>query len=522
MGDIWSDLRAHRKREADTRIATMLEDPERFGNFSVSLDDMLLDYSKTSIDDPARNMLIKLARIRQIKGKRDAMFAGERINTTEGRAALHTALRNRSDKAVNVDGVDVMPEVLATLDRMQKFSNAIRSGEKTASDDGSFTDVVNIGIGGSNLGPQLAAQALAPYNDGPNVHFISNVDGSQSRDVLTKIDPKRTLVIIASKSFTTMDTMLNADTAVKWLKKTLGEDYRQHLAAVSNAIDRTTEYGIEETSVFSFADWVGGRYSLWGPVGLSLMLAIGPDSFIEFLEGGYAMDRHFQNADLVENIPVMLALIGIWHNNICDYQTRAILPYDQRLEKLPAYLQQLDMESNGKNVTIDGHAIELHSSPVIWGETGTNAQHAFFQMLHQGTRVVPCEFFIAVQGHEKDLTHHHDLLVSSCFAQSKALMLGRQEEKAASVHQVFRGNRPSTTLIYRKLDPYTLGRMIALFEHRTFVEGCIWDVNSFDQWGVELGKEMSGNVLSQLHGEDRDKSPDASTTGLIRKFLELK
>ncbi|MEM6467870.1 MAG: glucose-6-phosphate isomerase, partial [Pseudomonadota bacterium] len=373
-----------------------------------------------------------------------------------------------------------------------------------------FTDVVNIGIGGSDLGPAMAARALAPFIDGPRPHFVANVDGSDIADTLRPLDPERTLVIVASKTFTTIETMTNAATAKAWLESTSDPD--QHLAALSSAPEKAGAFGVDGARVFGFEDWVGGRYSVWGPIGLSLMLAIGPAGFDAFLEGGHSMDRHFQEAPLEENMPVLLAAIGLWHRNICGYPTRAVLPYDERLGRLPAYLQQLDMESNGKRVALDGTALERASGPVVWGEPGTNGQHAFYQLIHQGTDVIPAEFLVAAHGHEPDLDHQHRLLLANCLAQSEALMLGQHQ--ADTPHRVFPGNRPSTTLMYRQLDPFTLGRIIALYEHRVFVEGTVWGLNSYDQWGVELGKVLAKDLQPLVDGTG-SAPKDSSTTGLL-------
>ena len=520
MDKVWSDLAAHRTRTKDVRIVELLKEPNRFDTFSASLDDMLLDFSKTSIDAQSMQMLLKLAS--GVEAKRDSMFSGEKINTSENRAVLHTALRNQSGNPVLVDGQDVIPGITDTLNRMQVFCRHVRNGDISAADNGPFTDIVNIGIGGSDLGPVMATLALAPYHDGPRTHFISNVDGAHAHDVLKNLDPKRTMVIVASKTFTTIETMTNAKTAVNWLKEAIGDDHTQHLAAVSSATDKTTDFGIAPERVFGFEDWVGGRYSVWGPVGLSLMLAIGPDRFDEFLQGAFDMDTHFRSAPLEKNLPVLLALVGIWHNNICGYATRAVLPYDQRLLRLPAYLQQLDMESNGKSVSTDGTPLNNNSGPVIWGEPGTNGQHAFYQLIHQGTAVIPCEFLVAAQGFETDLQHHHDLLLANCLAQSEALMLGRGVENTADAHRAFSGNRPSTTLIYRQLTPHTLGKIIALYEHRVFVEGVIWGLNSFDQWGVELGKELANKMLPLVDKTISSSNSDGSTKGLLNALHALK
>ncbi len=466
------------------------------------------------------DLLLKLAN--GVEAKRDAMFRGDKINTTEDRAVLHTALRNRSATPVLVDGQNVMPSVQDTLKRMQKFCQDVRQGGICAADKRPFTDVVNIGIGGSDLGPAMATLALAPFHDGPRTHFISNIDGAHVHDVLKGLDPRRTLVIIASKTFTTIETMTNAKTVARWLTEALGDQHTQHLAAVSSATDATTAFGIDPARVFGFEDWVGGRYSVWGPVGLPLMLAIGPDNFDDFLQGAFEMDTHFRTAPLSENMPVVLALVGIWHNNICGYPTRAVLPYDQRLSRLPAYLQQLDMESNGKGVTQDGAPLTRDSGPIIWGEPGTNGQHAFYQLIHQGTAVIPCEFLIAAQGFEPDLQHHHDLLVANCLAQSEALLQGRESLIVKSSHREFPGNRPSTTLMYRQLTPHTLGKIIALYEHRVFVEGVIWGINSFDQWGVELGKELANSMLPMVVNQGDSNNVDTSTAKLLNAYHALK
>ncbi|WP_370197266.1 glucose-6-phosphate isomerase [Roseibium sp.] len=507
-------------------------DPNRFDTFSARTDDLLLDYSKSRIDDKAFNLLLDLARAADVEGKRAAMFAGEKINGTEKRAVLHTALRNQSDQPVLVDGADVMPDVRAVLDAMADFAEAVRSGELTSSTGDAFTDVVNIGIGGSDLGPVMTTIALSPYHDGPELHYVSNVDGAHIADTLEKLDPATTLIIVASKTFTTIETMTNAQTARKWIAGTLGEEaVGDHFAAVSTALDKVAAFGIDESRVFGFWDWVGGRYSVWSAIGLPLMIAIGPDAFSDFLSGAHAMDTHFAEAPLEKNLPVLMALIGVWNRDALGLSARAVLPYDQRLSRLPAYLQQLDMESNGKRVKLDGSPVTEETGPLVWGEPGTNGQHAFYQLLHQGTTVIPCEFLIAANGHEEDLKHHHDLLVANCLAQSEALMLGRTLDEAKALlsasgmaadevdrlapHKVFPGDRPSMTLVYDQLTPFALGRMIALYEHRVFVEGVIWGINSFDQWGVELGKELATALLPMVKGEVSSDSKDASTKGLL-------
>ncbi|WP_040439333.1 glucose-6-phosphate isomerase [Roseibium aggregatum] len=507
-------------------------DPARFETFSAKTDDLLLDYSKSRIDAKALDLLIGLARAADVEGKRAAMFAGEKINGTEQRAVLHTALRNQSDQPVLVDGEDVMPDVRAVLAAMADFAEAVRSGDLTSSTGDAFTDVVNIGIGGSDLGPVMTTIALSPYHDGPELHYVSNVDGAHIADTLEKLDPATTLIIVASKTFTTIETMTNAQTARKWIAGALGEDaVGDHFAAVSTALDKVAAFGIDESRVFGFWDWVGGRYSVWSAIGLPLMIAIGPDAFTDFLSGAHAMDTHFAETPLEQNLPVLMALVGVWNRDVLGYSTRAVLPYDQRLSRLPAYLQQLDMESNGKRVKLDGSPVTQETGPLVWGEPGTNGQHAFYQLLHQGTTVIPCEFLIAANGHEEDLKHHHDLLVANCLAQSEALMLGRTLEEAKALlsasgmassevdrlapHKVFPGDRPSITLVYDQLTPFALGRLIALYEHRVFVEGAIWGINSFDQWGVELGKELATALLPMVKGEVSAESKDASTKGLL-------
>lgn len=509
MDTIWRMLRSNRAASEDRSIVALFDAPQRFGAFSLTADNMLFDYSKTAMDVEARGLLLQLADEAGVEAKRDAMFAGEKINTTEDRAVLHTALRNRGG-AVMVDGADVMPELRETLERMGEFADALRSGAFNAVDGGAITDVVSIGIGGSDLGPAMGVDALAPYHDGPSVHFVSNVDGAHIADTLRQLDPARTLVIVASKTFTTIETMTNAETARTWL----GAAASGQMVAISTSLEKTAAFGIPAERVFGFEDWVGGRYSMWGPIGLPLMLAIGPEDFGAFLDGGYAMDSHFKAAPLAENMPVLLALTGIWHRNVCDYPSRAVLPYDQRLARLPAYLQQLDMESNGKRVKLDGTPVSQPTGPVVWGQAGTNGQHAFYQLLHQGTNVVPCEFLIAAEGHEPELAHQHALLKSNCLAQSEALMLGRDGAELGP-HRAFPGNRPSITLAYPKLTPFVLGQIIALYEHRVFVEGVIWGINSFDQWGVELGKEMATALLPLINGGDAT-GKDGSTQGLLK------
>ena len=528
MSDLWSDLRAHAEAGASQTILSLFSDDTRAARFSRSSGDLHFDFSKTSIDDAALSLLVELARRSDVEGRRKAMFGGRKINETEGRAVLHTALRAVAGP-IEVDGHDVMPGVLDTRARMAAFARSIRTGAMAGA-GGPYTDVVNIGIGGSDLGPAMATLALAPYHDGPRLHYVSNVDGAHIHDTLQGLDPKRTLVVVASKTFTTIETMTNANTAREWMAREVADPAAQ-FAAVSSAVDKTSAYGIDPSRVFGFEDWVGGRYSLWGPIGLGVMLAVGPEAFDDFLAGGHAMDTHFLEADLPDNLPVLLALVGVWHNQVQGHATRAVLPYDQRLSRLPAYLQQLEMESNGKRVAMDGSALAEHSGPVVWGEPGTNGQHAFYQLIHQGTRVVPCEFIVAAMGHEPELAHQHRLLVSNCLAQSEALMRGRSLDEAREImaakglegaeldrqarHRVFPGNRPSTTLIYPLLTPFVLGQIIALYEHRVFVEGVILGINSFDQWGVELGKELALALEPILAGKADASAKDGSTKSLI-------
>lgn len=528
----WSALEVEAQACEGRHILDLFKtDADRAQNYSVSAGDLLFDYSKTQIDEPILAALLALCEEKDLTGRRAAMFSGEAINETEGRAVLHTTLRNLDGGPVLVAGEDVIPGVRATLDAMSAFAEGVRSGTITTPGGKRYTDVVNIGIGGSDLGPVMAVEALRPYADGPRCHFVSNVDGAHVNDVLLPLDPTTTLVIVASKTFTTIETMTNAETAKRWLTEAVGDAVGGHFAALSTAAEKTAAFGIDATRVFGFEDWVGGRYSLWGPIGLSIMLAVGDTAFRAFLRGGQAMDTHFLNAEPVENLPVMLALVGVWHNQGLGHATRAVLPYEQRLLRLPAYLQQLEMESNGKSVAMDGTDLDVDSGPVVWGEPGTNGQHAFYQLIHQGTRVVPCEFMVAAEGHEEALAHQHRLLVANCLAQSEALLRGRSLEEATAImaakgltgaeldrqarHRVFPGNRPSTTLLYPKLTPFVLGQIIALYEHRVFVEGVLLGINSYDQWGVELGKELAKSLEPVVAGEESTDGKDGSTAALV-------
>jgi glucose-6-phosphate isomerase len=522
----WAALRALHAAQGRTRIAALFDiDTSRFERFSAEADGLLLDYSKCKLTAETRDLLIALASAADVEGRRAAMFAGERINATEDRAVRHTALRDFSGKPVMVDGADMTAEITATRARCFAFAEAIRPGTIAAADGRRFTDVVNIGIGGSDLGPVMAVQALRPFHDGPRLHFVSNVDGAHLADTLAGLDAARTLFIVASKTFTTIETMTNARSARAWLAARLGEgSVAAHFAAISTAREKVEAFGISAERMFGFWDWVGGRYSIWSSIGLPLMLAIGPARFTEFLRGAEAMDRHFEQAALAENLPVLMALIGIWHRNLCGYASRAVIPYDQRLARFPAYLQQLDMESNGKRVTREGEVVGTATGPIVWGEPGTNGQHAFFQLLHQGTDVIPVEFLLAVHGDDDPLlAAHHPLLVANCLAQSQALMKGRTlEEAAGNPHRAFPGDRPSITLLYPRLDPFRLGQLIALYEHRVFVEAAIWNINAFDQWGVELGKELATRLEKPVKTGEGLEALDGSTAGLIRSLHRMK
>ncbi|ESZ50172.1 glucose-6-phosphate isomerase [Mesorhizobium sp. RSR565B] len=532
-------LRAARAAASGTMREAFAADPKRFETFSASDGDLLLDWSKCAVDQRTMELLEKLAAAADLEGRRAAMFSGKKINITEDRAVLHTALRNLAGKGVTVDGQDVKADVLSVLDAMGAFADAIRSGKAAGATGKKITDIVNIGIGGSDLGPAMATLALAPYHDGPRAHYISNIDGAHIHDTLKGLSAETTLFIIASKTFTTVETMTNAETARKWVQKALGKEaVGKHFAAVSTALDLVSKFGIEADRVFGFWDWVGGRYSLWGAIGLPVMIAIGPRNFRAFLGGAHEMDEHFRTAPLQKNLPALLGLVGWWHRVICGYPARAVIPYDQRLSRLPAYLQQLDMESNGKGVTLDGTPVTTPTGPLVWGEPGTNGQHAFFQLLHQGTDFIPVEFLAAAVGHEPDLKHQHDLLLANCLAQSEALMKGRTLDEARAQmlakgmkpadvdriapHRVFSGNRPSVTILYRKLDPRTFGRLIALYEHRVFVEGTLFNINSFDQWGVELGKELATGLLPVVEGKESAAKRDASTAGLVARIQQLR
>ncbi|CAJ0854332.1 glucose-6-phosphate isomerase [freshwater sediment metagenome] len=500
-------------------------DPLRFENFSVAMEDFLLDFSKHKVTRETVDLLIALARARKLEERRAALFAGEAVNNTEHRAAMHMALRDLSARPLTVDGVDVRPLIEAEREKVFAFARAIRSGDAKGATGEAFTDVVNIGIGGSDLGPAMAARALSPFADGgPRTHFVSNVDGADLADTLSRLDLARTLFIVSSKTFTTQETMANAASARARLVAALGEAaVAKHFAAVSTKLDKVAAFGIESDRVFGFWDWVGGRYSLWSSIGLALAIAIGPEHFMQFLRGGFDIDEHFRSAPLDKNIPVLMGLLGVWHRNIMKRCAHAVIPYDQRLARFPAYLQQLDMESNGKSVTRDGGLVTHATGLVIFGEPGTNGQHAFFQLLHQGTDVTPIDFLVAAEPTAAD-AHHHALLFANCLAQAEAFMRGRtldeakaqlrgqglsaEEADTLAPHKVFSGDRPTSVILYRRLDPRTLGRLVALYEHKVFVQSVIWDINPFDQWGVELGKELANRLAPIV------ENPVASTDGL--------
>lgn len=537
LEDALPGLEEHRRRLEPLSMRQLLSRRDRFPEFSARAGDLFLDYSKNKIDRDAFAALIALAGASGVAEKRSAMLAGASINTTEGRAVMHVALRADSAAAFEVNGADIMPGIRSELGRMTIFAEGVRSGDIVGEGE-AFTDVVNIGIGGSDLGPAMATLALRPYHDGPQLHFVSNVDGAHLADTLDGLDPRRTLFLVASKTFTTTETMTNAMTARNWLAAALGDDaVGAHFAAMSAAVDKAAAFGIGPDRVFGFGDWVGGRYSLWSTIGLPLAIAVGDADFRDFLGGGRTMDAHFVSTPFGANLPCLLALVGIWNRNVCNYPAIAILPYDQRLARLPAYLQQLDMESNGKRVAIGGDATSFNTGPLVFGEPGTNGQHAFFQFLHQGTDVTPCDFLVAAEGHE-GWPQHHDQLVASCLAQSEALSWGKTEDEAISElvadghsaeeaailapHKTFPGDRPSNTILYRKLTPSVLGQLIALYEHKVFVQGVIWDIDSFDQWGVELGKQLATGLVDLVQSGNRQDDSNTSTAGLLREIARLR
>jgi glucose-6-phosphate isomerase len=523
-------LRAHRETLKTFHLRRAFEeDPDRAARFTCREGDLLLDYSKNLVTADTMRLLFARARAADVEGWRDRMFAGEAINTTEGRAVLHVALRGPGPFAV--DGRDVSGDVADVLGRVTAFADAVRSGTVAAADGRPFTDVVNIGIGGSDLGPRMVARALSPYRgDGPRVHFVANVDGADIADTLATLDPARTLFLVASKTFTTQETMTNAGTARAWIAGALGEAaVGAHFAAISTALDKVAAFGIGGDRIFGFWDWVGGRYSVWSAIGLSVAIAVGGENFRRFLAGGAAADAHFRSRPLEANMPVIMGVLGDWYRTFWGWGAYAILPYDQRLVEFAAHLQQVDMESNGKRVRRDGSPVSGPTGPVIFGEPGTNGQHAFYQLLHQGTDPVPCDILIAVRPHES-LGDHHAKLQANALAQAQALMRGRTLEEAhaqllaagrtaeeadrLAPHRVFPGNRPSNVILYRTLDPFTLGLLLAFYEHKVFVQGVLWGVNSYDQWGVELGKELANVLLPAVKGE-ATADVDASTAQLL-------
>ena len=536
----WKALAAHQSTLASRHMRELFaQDAARFQRYSLRAGDILLDYSKNLVTDETLRLLVALAEQADVAGARARMFGGERINLTEERAALHVALRARAP--IRVDGRDVLPDVARVRAQMRRFSDAVRSGSATGWTGRPFTDVVNIGIGGSDLGPLLACEALRPYGaGGPRPHFVSNVDATHLAVTLQGLDPETTLFIVASKTFTTQETLTNAASARAWLLERAGDPsaVARHFVALSTNLAETARFGIADRNVFEFWDWVGGRYSLWSAIGLAIALSVGMDRFEEMLAGAQAMDRHFLSAPLAHNMPVILGLLGIWYVNFFGARAHAVLPYDQSLARLPAYLQQLEMESNGKRVTRGGDAVDYATAPVIWGEPGTNGQHAFYQLLHQGTVLVPADFIAPVES-QHPLGRHHAILLANFLAQTEALMRGKTADEVRTElaaqglsgerlerlapHRTFPGNRPTCSILFRRLDPATFGSLIALYEHKVFVQGVIWDVNSFDQWGVELGKQLAGRILPELEGEPHPAQHDASTNGLIdyrKRLLE--
>ena len=537
----WSALVSHYQDIRNVSISELFAgDPERFSRFSVTLKGMLLDYSKNLATPQTMELLMDLARSAGLEARRSQMFEGEKINFTEGRSVLHTALRRPAGMGLVVDGEDAMVEVSEVLGQMKAFCATVVSGEWTGWTGKRITDVVNIGIGGSDLGPYMVTEALKPFAHGKlRVHFVSNIDGSHLAEVLKAVKPESTMFIIASKTFTTQETLTNAMSAREWFLKSAGKmsHVARHFVAVSTNRSKVEEFGIDAGNMFRFWDWVGGRYSLWSSIGLSIALYLGFDRFEQLLEGARAMDEHFMEAPLESNVPVLLAMLGIWYNNFFDARTHAIIPYDQYLHRFPAYLQQLDMESNGKRVDRVGREVDYATGPVIWGEPGTNAQHAFFQLMHQGPNMVPADFIVSLRS-QNPMGEHHDMLVANCFAQTEALMRGKSEAEAKAEleaagvtgldlkmllpHKVFPGNRPTNTLLLDQLDPFTLGALIAMYEHKVFVQGVVWDINSFDQWGVELGKQLAKVILPELTAAAQVVSHDASTNALINRYRESK
>ena len=537
----WKKLLEHYVRMKDIHMQDMFrEDPKRFPGFSTRFEEILLDYSKNIINEETMGLLRELAVETKVGDAIEKMFSGDKINETEDRAVLHTALRNCSNAPVYVDGNDVMPGINKVLAQMKAFSQMITSGQWKGYTGKPVTDIVNIGIGGSDLGPVMVTEALKPYaKENIRVHFVSNIDGTHIAETLKGLSPETTLFMIASKTFTTQETMTNAHTARKWLLDSAkDEDHiKKHFVALSTNSEEVEKFGIDPVNMFVFWDWVGGRYSLWSAIGLSIACAIGFENFEELLEGAHAMDRHFRETPFDKNLPVILALLGVWYNNFFAAETEAILPYDQYLHRLPAYFQQGNMESNGKCVQRNGKDTACQTGPVIWGEPGTNGQHAFYQLIHQGTKVIPCDFIAPAMSHNPS-GEHHNILLSNFFAQTEALMKGKTEEEVASEFgaagksdgeikkivpfKIFKGNKPTNSILFRKLTPRTLGSLIAMYEHKIFVQGVIWNIFSFDQWGVELGKQLANRILPEIGDDKEIISHDTSTNGLINYCKEIR
>ena len=537
----WKSLQDHYQVVKNLHMRDLFAaDPHRFEKFSIRFNDILFDYSKNRITDETRQQLLILAEHVDLKTKIEAMFQGEKINITEGRAVLHVALRNRSNTPIYVDGQNVMPEVNCVLDKMRHFSAAVRNGAWKGFNGKIIEDIVNIGIGGSDLGPKMVCEALKPYShERLRIHFVSNVDGTDIIETLKKLDPETTLFLVASKTFTTQETMTNANTARNWFLAAANDKayIAKHFVAMSTNLEGVAAFGIDPKNMFEFWDWVGGRYSLWSAIGLSIALSIGMDNFEDLLNGAHQVDQHFRDTPFEHNIPVMMGLLGIWYNNFFGAQTHAILPYDQYLIYFPAYFQQGDMESNGKSVTRQGDWVDYQTGPIIWGQPGTNGQHAFYQLIHQGTKLVPCDFLAAVESHNP-IGQHHPILLSNFLAQTEALMKGKTAEEVKADLQgqgysgerlelltaakTFPGNRPTNSFLYIKLTPEVLGGLIACYEHKIFTQGIIWDINSFDQMGVELGKKLAKKILPELAEKDPVTSHDSSTNGLINTIKSLR
>jgi len=531
----WKALLSHKNEIAKTPMRDLFaKDAGRFDKFSLKFNDILLDYSKNRITDETLKLLLGLTGDAKLKDWIAKMFEGDKINITEHRAVLHIALRNRSNRPIKVDGQDVMPEVNRVLAQMKKFCAEVRGGKWLGYTGQPITDIVNIGIGGSDLGPVMVTEALKPYGDDTKlrVHFVSNVDGTHIAETIKRLDPARTLFVIASKTFTTQETMTNAETARNWLLEKAKDKsaVAKHFVALSTNTKKVEEFGINTTNMFEFWDWVGGRYSLWSAIGLPIALYIGFENFEELLAGAHDMDQHFSTAPFEKNLPVILALMGVWYNDFFDAQTQAILPYDQYMHRFAAYFQQGDMESNGKSIQRNGQHVNYQTGPVIWGEPGTNGQHAFYQLIHQGTKLIPCDFLAPIKSHNS-IGQHHPILLSNFLAQTEALMKGKTADEvraelvkegmtgekleALVPHKVFEGNRPTNSIVVDKITPRSLGSLIAMYEHKIFVQGIIWNINSFDQWGVELGKQLAKKILPELTAPGTVTSHDASTNGLI-------